>query len=292
MSLAGLTRQPAERICDCGEVLAPYWDARSNCWRPPPRTCRTCREREAIAAEENRVRESIRAAGIPERYQGWSFDRNTSPVVWEKLDGVVHDAVKHREFVLWEGNFGAAEIMRGWRPEDGSVYLYGPAGSGKTQLLMMAACRLLSEPMRMVEAPIASETRDGYPPRLRRVGGVSVVVSSEKDLASAIRRRRAGYGDPQTEAHPMDAPKRCGVLVLDDLGSADDKAAPDLVEELVDARYKAGRPILASSNYSLDEREIRARLGERTCSRLTEMAGPRMWPVHGSFRAVLGSERI
>jgi hypothetical protein len=57
-----------------------------------------------------------------------------------------------------------------------------------------------------------------------------------------------------------------------------------VVEELVDARYRENRPIVATTN--LDGCGLRDVLGARTASRLDELVGPDRFKLRADWRHV------
>lgn len=132
-----------------------------------------------------------------------------------------------------------------WRPP--SPALVGPPGRGKTHLLVRVAASLIRHHMTDVMYAQAGELIES----MRSQFG-----NGDVDVTSGIGRRAS----------------RCGLLVLDDLAKPPTDWCSERVYELIDARYRAGLPILMSTNVPVGEwREV---FTARTASRLAEMTAP------------------
>jgi len=157
-----------------------------------------------------------------------------------------------------------------WQPILGSVIISGPVGSGKSQALA-CLCR------RLVER------------------GSAPLWTSEQKLMRMIREDFGRRGST-LQRDICDA----SILFLDDLGAA---ARTDwerrIFEEILSDRSDARKPILMSSNYSLDdlrdlysgafdERNSDPIRGERIVSRLRQMVGDRQWTLKGRDRRRAG----
>ena len=73
------------------------------------------------------------------------------------------------------------------------------------------------------------------------------------------------------------------LLHIDDLGA--EKRSDWVLEQLyalVNERYEAQRSILVTTN--LDDKQLEEQIGQRTVSRLVEMCGACMIPMHGHDR--------
>ena len=271
----------------CGEPMAPTWAAMIGRHVPPPELCRYCRAEEQLAREAKEARERVERAGVAKRHMGMSFD---NPVEDGSPDIAGFEATcRGKQLGRHAGNGEAFDVLRRWTPAVGSVYLHGPPGSGKTCLAEVAAIRLLSIPMRFEMVEERDSRFPGFGGSMRRIGGHSVLVASEAELLSRVKRRRS-FGASDEEPPALDAAKRVETLVLDDLG-CDESAkggqrsqvgAADVVEEVLDARYRAGLTVIATSNWRLEQ--LHEVLGRRVVSRLTDMCGPRVIAVRGSGR--------
>lgn len=212
-----------------------------------PSLCTACTEQaSAKSAELERARlrfEGLHQAGVPERYRAYDWARAVvrgKDEPWPEFRARV-DAVP--------GTLGvtpltapAAKLCRGWTPKDGSVYLEGHVGGGKTLLV----CTVLGT--------LAAQ-------------GVSCMFLPERQL----------WEGTLDGTKPQRRAKDVQVLAWDDFGTTELRGADDwkvaVVEEVVSARYDAGRPILFTSNVPLEA--AGAKFGARVKSRLREMVGDR-----------------
>ena len=164
------------------------------------------------------------------------------------------------------GNARTLELLEQWIPPWGSIFLSGPVGSGKSQALACLVRKLIE-------------------------GGGSALWTSEQRLMRMIREDFGRRGST-LQREICDAP----ILVVDDLGAA---ARTDwerrIFEEILSERSDNRRPILMTSNYSLDdlralysgaydERNQDPIRGDRIMSRLSQMIGNRQWAIHGRDR--------
>jgi len=207
----------------------------------------------------------LRRAGVGERDWGMSFER------CERLDEESYRdwrdrAQREGRFCVVPANVDAFEWVSAWTPAEGSCYLEGQVGRGKSLLAAAAAERLLTIPVCLTwDAPRRAR---------RRTGGVSVVWTDETALARAQRshRRHRQLGS----VSPIRRAAECAVLVLDDFlaregaakGYRQEDADEDL-EYLLNARYAANLPVFVTSNLPLSA--VADARGARVASRLFEM---------------------
>lgn len=105
-----------------------------------------------------------------------------------------------------------------------SLYIHGPFGSGKTTF----ACSLLK---RLADR------------------GISGRFENAKGIVTEIQK---SYNGMPTDV--LERAYNCKVLVLDDLGKEQPTAfSISMLYELIDSRYRAGRPIVATSNFTRGE---------------------------------------
>jgi len=152
--------------------------------------------------------------------------------------------------------------VREGRCRDGMV-LTGPVGSGKTFLACAAANSLLQE-------------------------GEEVLFVVVPDLLDRIR---ATYDRPHdyTEHELMEAARRVGVLILDDLGAHNyTEWTRNKLYSIINYRLNNRLPTVITTNLNLDELE--EYLGERTTSRIIEMCKVYRLLVETDIRIVQRNE--
>jgi DNA replication protein DnaC len=126
-------------------------------------------------------------------------------------------------------------------PNTQGVMLIGPPGTGKTHLMAACANALLDRGVRVIFACVPDVLAD-----LRRAVGADAL----EDVVAELRE--------------------CEVLCLDDLGAERvTDWAREQVYRLINYRYEAELPVLATSN--LDADALAEQLGDRIVSRLAEM---------------------
>lgn len=160
------------------------------------------------------------------------------------------------------------------------LLLYGTIGTGKTHLCVGAgkafSARADGYQPEYVYAP------DGRPVSVKPKPDFSVAYWPVLDLAGAFRDS-AGGGGPSPE-YPC---RSAGLLILDDWGA---ERTTDFVlealERIVDARYRAMKPMLIATN--MDPDQIVERYGDRSLSRwahdgrIVQMSGRDRRPERGA----------
>ena len=246
--LSLVKERPADRQCrGCSVVLKPI-QGRRGVWCEF-RICNDCRDienrREDVGHVDPGRQEIVVRDALPLRYRAFDF------------------ATLDRDHL----NRSWLEKLERWEVQDGSVFVCGPVGPGKSAGAAALARKLI-------------------------MGGVGVGWISEQRL---MRRIREGYhqrGRLAVQEWATTVP----VLFLDDLGAA---ARTDwerrVFEEILTDRYDDSRPIVSTSNYKLDdlealyagqfdERNDDPLRGEKIVDRLRQMVGPRQWTLEGPSR--------
>ncbi len=136
-----------------------------------------------------------------------------------------------------------------WEPSRGPICLLGPSESGKTSGLVALVRRL---------------RREAYEAGNARHAIVGAAWVSALDLCRARREQRFGSVDLD-----LDLAKRTPLLFLDELGQED--ADPRWLLELLDERYRKGRPTLSTSG--LTRAQLEARYGAGATRRLEQPGG-------------------
>lgn len=145
-------------------------------------------------------------------------------------------APAHPAVGTWAAGFASAHPS----PDVPGLLLLGPAGRGKTHQAYAA----------LRAAVVAT--------------GVTWRAVTCADLYASMR--------PRSDVDPemvMANYRTCGLLLVDDLGATSDTAwTEEVLYRVVDGRYAAARPIIATSN--LGPTQLRERLGDRIAGRLRE----------------------
>jgi DNA replication protein DnaC len=130
------------------------------------------------------------------------------------------------------------------------LLVYGPPGTGKTRLLVL----VMSECLMTVEY-------SGY-------GDRAFKWTTVVDLLAKLRH---SYSDSkgEDEADILDELKYCTLLALDDLGAEKwSEWAESRIYELLDYRYRNGKPVFITTNLPL--KEFAEQVGPRIMDRLIE----------------------
>jgi DNA replication protein DnaC len=188
------------------------------------------------------------ASVIPKKFRGVSFDR--PPVSDMARDFQARGAVDAIRSYLGNLEDNLAE-GRG-------IWLYGSPGTGKTTLGMLVS-------------KMALESNH------------SVAIYSLPKLLARIRRTYDAAPGGDSYLTFFERLTSVDLLHIDDLGA--EKRSDWVLEQLyalINERYEAQRSILVTTN--LDEPELKEQIGHRTVSRLVEMCGDYMIPMHGDDR--------
>jgi DNA replication protein DnaC len=188
------------------------------------------------------------ASVIPAKYRGVSFER--PPVSDMARDfqtrAAVDDVRSYIDHI--DANLDAGR----------GLWLMGGTGTGKTTLAMLVSkCAL--------EA------------------GRSVAIYSLPKLLARIRRTYDAEVGEDSYLQFFERLTSVDLLHIDDLGA--EKRSDWVLEQLyslLNERYEAERSILVTTN--LDEGQLKDQIGHRTVSRLVEMCGDHMIPLHGEDR--------
>ncbi len=185
------------------------------------------------------------ASVIPRKFQGVSFDRPpVSDMTRDFQARAAVDAVRRYMDDL-DANLAGGK----------GTWLYGGPGTGKTTLAMLISKRALEL-------------------------GHSVAIYSLPKLLARIRRTYDAEPGGDSYLAFFERLTSVDLLHIDDLGA--EKSTDWVLEQLyalINERYESERSILVTTN--LDEMELKEQIGPRTVSRLVEMCGESMIPMHG-----------
>ncbi len=281
--------EPAPLLCrECAREYGwSWWGGRGRIpgrWCPPPIPCHACSLHRDMAAERLELNQRQERVGIAVAHRSYRWS----------LKGVQDPGETWTDFARSVGrqpgrigvalpDLAAARTVSSWRPGHGGVYLHGPVGTGKSMWLSALVTDLIAP-------TVGSEVRLGVDEQLRlgvpesraraavehgidrwvRPAGLQTVGAMVVDEEDIVRRVGLAWKGDQV---PLLAIARAQVLVYDDLGtvllggggkSAD--LARTCMDRLIDLRWREHRPLLVTSNRSLDE--VCGEVSERTASRL------------------------
>jgi hypothetical protein len=157
---------------------------------------------------------------------------------------------RHRSELLANMPTRLVKELDGWRWEDGNLLILGPSGAGKTT----GAAYLV----RLLCARAAQHGGETFEK------AKLIRWQSCRELSQLVREHPLGQGMP-------DAVQRCQnarLLVLDDIGSTDDKGA---LERILNTRYERAWPTITTSG--LTSRELVSACGEALVRRMLSRGG-------------------
>ncbi|KKK85389.1 hypothetical protein LCGC14_2773760, partial [marine sediment metagenome] len=143
-----------------------------------------------------------------------------------------------------------AGVVAPLRKLEGSWYLWGAYGSGKTGLAIGHAYE-----------------------RLSQTGPWALRFKPVPDLLSELRSTY-GRNEGPTENDVLDTYAHTGLLILDDLGAEQVTGSgwlEDRLYQVIGLRHREELPIIFTSNLSI--KQIANRIGERIAWRIVEMCG-------------------
>lgn len=281
-------------------------------------TCPDCWARRAAGRERARIELAQANAAIPPLFRGPSLrdhyvvqakDEADAPFIARCKEGRASDS---RCWGVSRADLPALRALKAWQPEDGSIFLEGKPGTGKTLLACALANDLVSKATTFVCVCVACKARwtsgdlapsdeleptpwvgvdqhshKGPKPAVLRIEGPrDVRFVKEGRLIGALGKPKEG-GETQHKDDEFVRATAASVLVFDDLGTEEaiQEWHKDRLFRMVDDRYTAARPAkptIFTSNLSLPVLSLR--YGERFASRVREMVGPRNYVITTPWR--------
>jgi DNA replication protein DnaC len=199
------------------------------------RTSVYCRCREMVVAT---ARARGLSAVIPKKYASLSFDRAPVTTIRDSIVASVRRYVREIDTRIAQGE---------------GLWLYGPVGTGKTSLAMIASKAALD-------------------------AGHTVAIYSLPRLLSEIRRT-FDDGSLISQTQLLDKLTAVDLLHIDDVGA--EQTSSWVLEQLyamINARYEQERAVIITTNLERDQ--LAEQINERTVSRLEEMC--EVLPVFGA----------
>lgn len=291
---------PPQQCPHCGKLHAwVWWGGRTTAhgltvrarWTPPgidpEKGCKSCwwqRERRAIDEETDR-RQQI--AGIAPTHRAYSWDRmevQRAGETWVEFAWRVKSAPG--TIGVCREDAAAAAAVQDWKPGHPGLFVCGPVGSGKSLWLSARLTSLLAPTSgSSLELSVDDLVRRGVPEARAQAtveakanvyvtpGGIQRYEPLLIDEEEVVRRVELSWKGDQV---PLLRIAKVQILAYDDIGTvllAGGPKARELarvcLDRLIDLRWREGRPMLVTSNRTLDE--ICDAMNERTASRLREL---------------------
>ena len=134
------------------------------------------------------------------------------------------------------------------------LHLYWGDGKGKTTAAMGLALRALGHGRRVVILQFLKDGSSGEIEMLRRCGAVVYACPNAKFTWLMTDAERAEARRTNTRTLQTILQGSFDLLVLDDLGStALNDFTTDKLFEIVDERYRSGKPLIVTTNLNPDE---------------------------------------
>lgn len=292
-------RSPPPKTCACGAVHDwVWWPGRTvrgrtirARWTPPNiddvKGCKSCTwQRDRRAVEEEVLRRQT-IAGIAPTHRGYSWARVAVQGHHETWVDFAHRVKEHRGLMgVCREDVAASTVLREWRPGFEGVFLSGPVGSGKSLWVSARLTALVSPTSssqleltvgQLMERGLTEERAVATVGAKMNVyvtpGGAQKVDALLIDEEEVVRRVELAWKGDQV---PLLRIARVQVLAYDDIGTVLIGGSPkarDLartcIDRLVDLRWREQRPLLTTSNRSMDE--VCDAMSRRTADRLREL---------------------
>lgn len=289
--------------------------------------CKGKHEAATAAFRESERRRLVQAAaGIPPRYRHLSFrradrvhvqpDAPSERFTWTDKSKA-HDMNK-ADLEAWQATVRAAgeghlgvpatdrrvlKAVAAWKPTDGSMWVEGTPGTGKTAAVCARVNDIVAVPLsfrcqcvscRAVNAEeglLTSECKGSHvrSPPVRVVGGIAAMFTTEADLVAGMQAKRMGGvkdSDGKQEQDIATRARRVGILILDELGGQNEVKdwILDVINSVINERYNSGLPTLYTSNVALTDPLVAKKYGERFVSRVKDSVGDRRYVLNVQWR--------
>lgn len=303
------TLPPPPKVCTCGAVHEwKWWPGRTvrglvvrPRWVPPSvddvKGCTQCLFIREMRAQEQETSRRQQIVGIANAHRAYSWSRTVTQGPHELWHEFAWRVKVHAGMMgVCRDDVAASRAIQVWGPKSPGMFLCGPVGTGKS-LWVSARLTALVAAVGDSELHLTVDQlmRRGVPEEraIRTVeakANIYITPGTSRqcdclliDEEEVVRRVELAWKGDQV---PLLRIARVQVLAYDDLGTvliAGSPKARDLartcIDRLVDLRWREQRPMLCTSNRTLDE--VCDAMSRRTADRLRELC-----PVEVSMRGI------
>jgi DNA replication protein DnaC len=246
--------EPEPLVCaneECGALMRwPWYEFKGRLpprWlRPPNDVCDDCIDLERREREAREYQARQKAAGIPQRYQRYSF---TNPTMQPHDMNAAQFRVycrKYGKVGVTDGNLDAFEFCRDWAPGGGSAWLWGAVGGGKSHLASMLGSKLLlpNGEMKEIHVDGVLYVQVNRPKHVVFTSDEQLQADAKQAISDSKARREDATPDPVRRLISA------AIVIYDDIGTHEGKWLTEMREAVVNGRYMRSAPTIFTSNSS------------------------------------------